>query len=74
MSGRYGTIGNLARLLGCSVAAPYFKWTVDSGYSETGFRQRTGVKRLLRDTLLPKLISGELRIPDAEKLAEAALA
>lgn len=28
----------------------------------------------LRDTLLPKLISGELRIPDAEKLAEAALA
>ena len=27
----------------------------------------------LRDTLLPKLISGELRIPDAEKLAEAAL-
>lgn len=28
----------------------------------------------LRDTLLPKLISGELRIPDAAKLAEAALA
>jgi hypothetical protein len=28
----------------------------------------------LRDTLLPRLISGELRIPDAEKLAEAALA
>lgn len=28
----------------------------------------------LRDTLLPKLISGELRIPDAEKLTEAALA
>ena len=28
----------------------------------------------LRDTLLPKLISGEVRIPDAEKLAEAALA
>lgn len=28
----------------------------------------------LRDTLLPKLISGELRIPDAEKLAEKALA
>ena len=27
----------------------------------------------LRDTLLPKLISGELRIPDAEKLAEEAL-
>ncbi|MEI7462225.1 MAG: restriction endonuclease subunit S [Pirellula sp.] len=28
----------------------------------------------LRDTLLPKLISGELRIPDAAKLAESALA
>ena len=28
----------------------------------------------LRDTLLPKHISGELRIPDAEKLAESALA
>ena len=27
---------------------------------------------LLRDTLLPKLISGELRIPDAEKLLEEA--
>ena len=27
----------------------------------------------LRDTLLPKLISGELRIPDAGKLAEEAL-
>lgn len=26
----------------------------------------------LRDTLLPKLISGEIRIPDAEKLAESA--
>jgi type I restriction enzyme S subunit len=27
----------------------------------------------LRDTLLPKLISGELRVGDAERLAEAAL-
>ena len=27
----------------------------------------------LRDTLLPKLISGELRVPDAEKLLEDAL-
>ena len=27
---------------------------------------------MLRDTLLPKLISGELRIPDAEKIAEKA--
>jgi len=28
---------------------------------------------ILRDTLLPRLLSGELRIPDAEKLAEQAL-
>jgi len=28
----------------------------------------------LRDTLLPKLISGELRIPKAAKLSEEALA
>ena len=27
----------------------------------------------LRDALLPKLISGELRVKDAEKLSEAAL-
>jgi type I restriction enzyme S subunit len=27
----------------------------------------------LRDTLLPKLISGELRVPDAEKLVEASI-
>ena len=27
----------------------------------------------LRDTLLPKLLSGELRIPDAEKLVKEAL-
>ena len=26
----------------------------------------------LRDTLLPKLISGELRVPDAEKFVEEA--
>ena len=26
----------------------------------------------LRDTLLPKLISGELRVPDAEKIVEVA--
>jgi len=40
--------------------------------SEDGFTCRNLTK--LRDTLLPKLISGELRIPDAETLAEAALA
>jgi len=42
---------------------------------KTGRNQRQALSLTkLRDTLLPKLISGELRIPDAEKLAEAALA
>ena len=27
----------------------------------------------IRDELLPRLLSGELRVPDAEKMAEAAL-
>jgi type I restriction enzyme S subunit len=35
--------------------------------------QQTQTLAALRDTLLPKLISGELRVPDAEKLVEAAL-
>ena len=35
-------------------------------------QQESKVLTELRDTLLPKLISGELRIPDAEKFLEAA--
>lgn len=35
--------------------------------------RQTQTLRQLRDTLLPKLISGKLRIPDAEKLVEEAL-
>ena len=31
----------------------------------------TGALRSLRDTLLPKLISGKIRVPEAENLAEA---
>lgn len=34
--------------------------------------EQTRTLILLRDTLLPRLISGEIRIPDAEKLAESA--
>jgi type I restriction enzyme S subunit len=37
-------------------------------------QRQIGTLAKLRDTLLPKLISGELRIPDAAKLAEEALA
>jgi type I restriction enzyme S subunit len=30
--------------------------------------QQSSILKKLRDTLLPKLLSGEIRIPDAEKL------
>jgi type I restriction enzyme R subunit len=33
---------------------------------EAGDHTQSGVQNLRRDTLLPKLISGELRVPDAE--------
>jgi len=36
-------------------------------------RKESDTLMSLRDTLLPKLISGELRVPDAEKLLEDAL-
>ena len=36
------------------------------------FREENRILAELRDTLLPKLISGELRIPDAEKFLEEA--
>jgi type I restriction enzyme S subunit len=35
--------------------------------------QSSDILARLRDTLLPKLLSGELRIPDAEKLVEETL-
>jgi len=35
-------------------------------------RQESRTLAALRDTLLPKLVSGELRVPDAERLAEEA--
>ena len=35
-------------------------------------REESRILAELRDTLLPKLISGELRIPDAEKFLEEA--
>ena len=35
-------------------------------------REQSRVLSELRDTLLPKLLSGELRIPDAEKMIERA--
>jgi len=46
-----------------------------SGWFESIMSHRSQARALeaIRDTLLPKLLSGQLRIPDAEKLAEEAL-
>ncbi len=62
------------------VAAPPAR--LISAFTETATRLREGIAAIsrdsdtlaqLRDTLLPKLISGELRIADAEKFLEKAL-
>ncbi|MGP9828384.1 restriction endonuclease subunit S [Psychrobacter sp. AOP1-A1-60] len=45
----------------------YFQGSIDSILEKTKQNQTLAK---LRDTLLPKLMSGELRIPDAEKLVE----
>jgi len=37
-----------------------------------GNAQQSHTLATLRDTLLPKLISGELRVPDAERILEEA--
>jgi type I restriction enzyme S subunit len=34
----------------------------------TQHRQQSGTLAALRDLLLPRLISGELRVPDAERI------
>lgn len=72
------TVGDMKRLfvfkLDASLLAQFNNITeaIYKRYYENRLSQNALTK--LRDTLLPKLISGELRIPDAEKLAEAALA
>jgi type I restriction enzyme S subunit len=72
------TVGDMKRLfvfkLDASLLAQFNNATetMFKRYYENRLSQNALTK--LRDTLLPKLISGELRIPDAEKLAEAALA
>jgi type I restriction enzyme S subunit len=59
--------GELLRTEYITVALPFFQ-SIRNNLIQTQSLTK------LRDTLLPKLISGELRIPDAEKLVEAALA
>ena len=43
-----------------------------SNGSNLGFEATLWVAAALRDTLLPKLISGELRVKDAERIVESA--
>jgi len=46
-----------------------FSSTADPLFSKRAENKRAEITLTkLRDTLLPKLLSGELRIPDAEKL------
>ncbi|MFA7165718.1 MAG: restriction endonuclease subunit S [Desulfoplanes sp.] len=52
----------------------YFHTTVQPYFDKLIVNQKNNEKlAALRDTLLPKLLSGELRIPDAEKLVEEVL-
>jgi type I restriction enzyme S subunit len=46
--------------------APLFDQMVSNAQQSRALAQ-------LRDTLLPKLISGELRVPDAERIVGAAI-
>ncbi|UYM18190.1 restriction endonuclease subunit S domain-containing protein [Endozoicomonas euniceicola] len=49
------------------IAKPYFQRIVS-------IQKEANQLTKLRDTLLPKLISGELRIPEAQQQTEAAVA
>lgn len=69
------TFNSISVPFGGDKLAQYYDETVSSYLNRVRsnlFQNVTLTK--LRDTLLPQLISGELRIPDAAKLAEAALA
>ena len=58
------------------VVAPRAVNAYFSGIAQSMFDQRIAIERekstlaLVRDSLLPKLISGEIRIPDAERMLE----
>ena len=69
---------NQATLKSIKVSAPsrsacnVFNKTVSEFIiKSTNLENEIHVLESLRDTLLPKLISGELRIPDAEQVSEA---
>ena len=48
----------------------YISDAFQAKYNDLAARQATDYTDPVRDTLLPKLVSGELRVPDAEKIVE----
>lgn len=62
----YLTLPKDERILNC-----FHKMTAEGFRKFLQTREQSSILRDLRDTLLPKLLSGELRIPDAEKLIES---
>ncbi len=67
-------ISSLEILMPSSRSIKIFSSTV-SGFTDKIISNKREIHHLsgIRDTLLPKLISGELRIPDAEKMVEKVL-
>jgi len=64
-------LGNLPVIEPCEdVFNFWFDKTNETFIKISELQNNSGVLSKLRDTLLPKLLSGELRIPDAEKLIE----
>ena len=67
------SILDLAVVMPSSSIVAAFDRSADSLLARTlKCRRESRALAALRDTLLPKLISGELRVPDAERLVEAA--
>ncbi len=67
-TGRFGELrllASVARLRSCyhSIAAPVFGRILEN-------ERESGALAALRDTLLPKLISGQLRVKDTDRIVE----
>ena len=67
-------VHNLAQILPSKIVLDKFQEVVKSSFAKIA-ENNTGIETVakLRDTLLPKLMSGELRIPDAEALVDEAI-
>ena len=66
-----GLFEQLPILLPTQAVQEAFHQTIDSNFAKLLANQKNNSElSSLRDTLLPKLLSGELRIPEAEKMVE----